>query len=153
MACHLWGATPLSEPMLAYCLLDPWEQISVKLISKYNNTHSWKSIWKCPLPFCLSLHVLNFCLIYYISNLIPLAAYIWGLWHQKQVPQAWISNCVQQNTVECNYFYLPEIPASGTKVLIHSKLDTCSMVFQTWCGHIVFNSTIDSQYIVVNITW
>ena len=26
MACHLAGAKPLSEPMLQYCYLDPWEQ-------------------------------------------------------------------------------------------------------------------------------
>ena len=30
MACHLAGAKPLSEPMLEYCQLDPWEQTSVK---------------------------------------------------------------------------------------------------------------------------
>ena len=30
MACRLVGAKPLSERMLVYCLLDPWEQTSVK---------------------------------------------------------------------------------------------------------------------------
>ena len=30
MACRLAGAKPLSEPMLEYCSLDPWEQTSVK---------------------------------------------------------------------------------------------------------------------------
>ena len=30
MACRLFGAKPLPEPMLAYCQLDHWEQISVK---------------------------------------------------------------------------------------------------------------------------
>ena len=25
MACRLDGAKPISEPMLEYCLLDPWE--------------------------------------------------------------------------------------------------------------------------------
>ena len=29
MACHLFSAKPLSEPMLDYCQLDPWLQISV----------------------------------------------------------------------------------------------------------------------------
>ena len=43
---------------------------------------------------------------------------IWGLCRQKQVSQAWISNCISQNTVGCNYLSLPEIPASGIKVLI-----------------------------------
>ena len=35
MACRLFGAKPLSEPMLAYCQLDSWEQISVKFKSKF----------------------------------------------------------------------------------------------------------------------
>ena len=43
---------------------------------------------------------------------------IWGLWCQKQVSQAGISNCIPQNTVGCNYLSLPVIPASGTYVLI-----------------------------------
>ena len=34
--------------------------------------------------------------------------------------QVWISNCIPQNTVGCNYLSLPEIPASGTKVLIYT---------------------------------
>ena len=30
MACHLTGAKPLSEAMLEYCILDPWEHTSMK---------------------------------------------------------------------------------------------------------------------------
>ena len=30
MACRLVGTKPLSEPMLEYCQLDPWEPTSVK---------------------------------------------------------------------------------------------------------------------------
>ena len=30
MACRLFGAKPLHEPMLSYCWLDSWEQIAVK---------------------------------------------------------------------------------------------------------------------------
>ena len=33
MACRLFGAKPLPEPMLVYCQLDSWEQISVKFES------------------------------------------------------------------------------------------------------------------------
>ena len=33
MACRLFGAKPLPKPMLAYCLLNSWEQISVKFVS------------------------------------------------------------------------------------------------------------------------
>ena len=45
---------------------------------------------------------------------------IWGFWCQKQVFQAWISNCIPQTT----YLSLPEIPASGTKVLISWRHQT-----------------------------
>ena len=37
---------------------------------------------------------------------------IWGLWCQKQVYQAGISNCIPQYSVGFNYLSLPEIPAS-----------------------------------------
>ena len=43
---------------------------------------------------------------------------IWGLWCQKQVSQAGISNYIPQVTVGCNYLSLPEITAADTKVLI-----------------------------------
>ena len=35
MACRLFGAKPLPEPMLTYYQLDPKEQISVKFESRY----------------------------------------------------------------------------------------------------------------------
>ena len=35
MACHLFGAKPLPEPMLAYCKIDPLGQILVKFESTY----------------------------------------------------------------------------------------------------------------------
>ena len=44
---------------------------------------------------------------------------IWGLWSQKAVSQARISNCIPQYSVVCNYLSLPRILASGTKVLIY----------------------------------
>ena len=34
MACRLFGAKPLPEPVLAYCQLDSWEQTSVKFKSE-----------------------------------------------------------------------------------------------------------------------
>ena len=34
MACRLFGAKPLPEPMLAYCQLDSWKHISVKFESE-----------------------------------------------------------------------------------------------------------------------
>ena len=45
---------------------------------------------------------------------------IWGLCCQKQVSQSWISNCIPQNTVGCNYISLLEIPASGNKVHMYT---------------------------------
>ena len=50
MACGLFGAKPLPEPMLAYCQLDSWKQISVKFESGFYYFHSRKLIWKCRLP-------------------------------------------------------------------------------------------------------
>ena len=46
MACRLFGANPLSEPMLEYCYFDPQEQTSVKYSSKYKTFHSQKCILK-----------------------------------------------------------------------------------------------------------
>ena len=52
MAWRQFGAKPLTEPMLVYCSLDSWEQISVKLESEFYYFHSRKCIWNCCLPFC-----------------------------------------------------------------------------------------------------
>ena len=51
MACRLFDAKPLTEPMLTYCELKPWEQTSVKLEWKYQTFLSWKYTWKCCLPY------------------------------------------------------------------------------------------------------
>ena len=50
MACRLFSAKPLPEPMLAYCQLDCWEQISLRCKSKIYHFHSTKCIWNCRLP-------------------------------------------------------------------------------------------------------
>ena len=50
MACHLFSAKPLLEPILAFCQLDSWEYISVKLESEFYHFHSRKCIKKCCLP-------------------------------------------------------------------------------------------------------
>ena len=49
MACHLFGAKPLSDPMLTYCQFDPQEYTSVKFESKYQTFVSWKCFSKCRL--------------------------------------------------------------------------------------------------------
>ena len=50
LACGLFGAKPFPEPMLAYCRLHFWEQISVKFESEFYHLHLRKSIWNCRLP-------------------------------------------------------------------------------------------------------
>ena len=47
MACHLFGAKPLSEPMLPYYQLDPKEHISLIFYLKFKCFHSRKCTWKC----------------------------------------------------------------------------------------------------------
>ena len=37
MTCRLFGAKPLPEPLLGYCQMDSWEQISVKFESEIYN--------------------------------------------------------------------------------------------------------------------
>ena len=54
--------------------------------------------------------------IHYVYADWGLIGHIWGLWCLKQISQAWINNCIPQNTVRCNYLPLPEVPASGTQV-------------------------------------
>ena len=43
MARHLFGSKPLSEPMLAYCQLNPWEHISVTFELKIQQ-FPWKNV-------------------------------------------------------------------------------------------------------------
>ena len=50
MDCHLIETKPLPEPMLAYCQLNSWKQISVKFKMESYHFHSRKFIWKCRLP-------------------------------------------------------------------------------------------------------
>ena len=50
MACRLFGAKPLSKPVLGYCQLDRKEQTSVKFESEFYHFHARKCIWKCCLP-------------------------------------------------------------------------------------------------------
>ena len=46
MACRLFGAKPLSKPMLGSCQLDLYEQTSVKFWWIHKTFHSQKLIWK-----------------------------------------------------------------------------------------------------------
>ena len=50
MACSLLGTKPLSKPMLDYCQLDSWEQISVKFELEFYHFHSRKCTRNCRLP-------------------------------------------------------------------------------------------------------
>ena len=50
MACCLFGAKSLPEPILGYCQLDSWKQMSVKFESEFYHFHSRNCIWKCSRP-------------------------------------------------------------------------------------------------------
>ena len=52
--------------------------------------------------------------IYWIAN--KNLRYILGCWCQKQVSRTGITNCIPLFFVGCNYLFMSEIPASGTKV-------------------------------------
>ena len=40
------SSEPLSEPMIVYCQWDPWEHHSMEFLSRYQNLHARKFIWK-----------------------------------------------------------------------------------------------------------
>ena len=68
--------------------------------------------------------------------------YLWcGLRRQKKESQTWISNCISQNTVECNYLSPPEISAS------------CSKVLKWWSCDEVVVITIATQRNIVLYWW
>ena len=46
MACRLFDAKPLPEPMLAHGQLDSWKHILVKFESEFYHSHSIKCNWK-----------------------------------------------------------------------------------------------------------
>ena len=49
MACRLFSAKSLPEPMPTCCQLNLYEQSTVKFESKYKKNHSRKCVWKCSL--------------------------------------------------------------------------------------------------------
>ena len=63
MACRLFGAKPLPEPMLLFHQLDPKEKTSVKFETKYGTFHARKCVWNYRLRngghVCLGLNVLS----------------------------------------------------------------------------------------------
>ena len=71
---------------------------------------------------------------------------IWGFCCQEQVSQASINNCIPQNTVGCTYLFLPEIAATGDKVLIclirHLYSSSPSMN-----GNIFNNTWVDAYFV------
>ena len=104
MACGLFGAKPLPEPMLAYCQLDSWEQISLIFESEFCHFHSRKCIWKCRLPiwqpFCPGGDELSPLLSYFSMNdghlwdsEVPLSINPTHIWVRGKQPYIIISNC------------------------------------------------------------
>ena len=76
-----------------------------------------------------------------IPKTLQQSVMIWGFCCQKQVSQAGISNYISKFTVGCNYFSLPEIPASGNKVYICQWIQMC-----LW-------SILDQEYNVIVHLW
>ena len=80
MACRLFGAKPLPEPMPVYCQLDSREQISVKFESEFYDFHLRNFIWKCRLPewqpFCPEGDGLR--KLMFVTHLLSL----WEIWHK-----------------------------------------------------------------------
>ena len=52
MACRLFDTKPLPEPILAYCQLDSWEQISLKFEFEFYSFHTRKCRLPKWRPFC-----------------------------------------------------------------------------------------------------
>ena len=68
IACRVFGAKPLSEPMLIYCQLDLWNKLSwnMNLNSNFSLKMYLKMTYTKWRPFCLSLNVLNVCSCLYL---------------------------------------------------------------------------------------
>ena len=59
---NLFGGKPLSESMLEYCQLDPWEQMSVKFIRNLNisfQENDFENVIAKSRPCCLGINVLK----------------------------------------------------------------------------------------------
>ena len=83
--------------------------VNVNTVNFLQNTHERQPItcawcWDMGNVFCVFI-------VWLLHYLV-----LWGLWCQKQ---AWISNCISQNTVGWNDLPMPKIPASGTEILLY----------------------------------
>ena len=60
MACHLFGAKPLSKPVLAYCSLDTWEhELWIKTLQFSYNKMNLKMLFAKCWSFCRYLKVIT----------------------------------------------------------------------------------------------
>ena len=99
MACRLFGAKPLSEPMLPYYQLDPKEHISVKFHLKFKSFHSRKCTWQCCLPNSGHLVSLS---MFYTGNLRHSQAHqFWLLIFNKMTPKVSIATYLCKILVYC----------------------------------------------------
>ena len=113
------------------CFFLETSDISPKLrSSKLSFAYILQVYWETILTFCTlqqlcpSLNSIRICrqrtlwtheIMRYFSLIVIRVGCKWELWCWKHVSHAWISNCIQQNTVGSNYLSMHEIPASGTK--------------------------------------
>ena len=94
MACHLFGAKPLPEPMLTYCQLDSWEQKFSEIWIRTLSFSFRKMHLKCCLPkwqpFCPGgdevLQLLQWCV-----NLV------WGLSYVNNDMAFWVDYDIKRD--------------------------------------------------------
>ena len=94
-----------------FCHMIPLAMMNDRFLT--DQLYGWFLLW------WITLSIISNTFITCTRPLVNTTADIWGLWCQKQVSQAGLSNYLPQFTVGCNYLSLPEIPASGAKVLIY----------------------------------
>ena len=94
-----------------------WNQLWILSISMVSCGYSAILLLKLWHEWVITYHIKQ----WYIIT-CPSPNLIWGLWCQKLVSQAWISNCIPQYSVRCNDLFKSEIPAPGTKVFIQTLL-------------------------------
>ena len=141
VACHLFSAKPLPEPVMTYCQLDPWEQSSVKFLLKLRHFHWQNCIWKCWLPSCHSLNVLTVEVWWYLTSAIQL---FWVMLfnQRKQIRNHWWSGQHKRNIKALCYWpfvrgihrWPVDSPHKGP---VMRKMFQCCDIIMTWAGTVV----------------
>ena len=170
MACRLFGTKPLPEPMLTYCHLDSWEQISVKLNLNYiifiqedvlesvvcqNGGHFVLA------STCYCNLILGWCLMALFAGAMSWLQEIdesFGIsasWHVAPIYQyieAWKNHwCFPENTSKCLFLYLKFWLKNSLKCVANFLIGSKSTLFLItkwfWCCHATTLSKLMSNVI------